>query len=147
MSLHLYWCSQWQRRHAFVGMPKIEGAPTAETLFELCTRVLQESVGLSADDFARKLVQLACDGASVLQGSQSGLGVRLLAIAPFLLLIHCHAHRLDLVAGTLKLHAGFEIATALSLAPVGFYARSTKRLDALKAVCYLSVLPFHAALA
>jgi hypothetical protein len=136
MSLHLYWCSHWERRHAFIDMPKIEGAPDAETLFNLFLKVVKERVSLSPEQLARKLVQLACDGASVLQGTKPGLGVRLLAVVPFLFIMHCHAHRLDLVTGTLRDQDGFKSATAM--APAGFYARSTRRLEALKDVCLSS---------
>jgi hypothetical protein len=119
-------------------MPKIEGAPDAKTLFNLFLKVVEERVGLSPEQLARKLVQLACNGASVLQGTKSGLGVRLLAVVPFLIIMHCRAHRFDLVAGTLRDRDGFKSATALSMAPVGFYARSTRRLEALKGVCFSS---------
>jgi hypothetical protein len=124
--------------HAFIDMPKIEGAPDAKTLFNLFLKVVEERVGLSPEQLARKLVQLACNGASVLQGTKSGLGVRLLAVVPFLIIMHCRAHRFDLVAGTLRDRDGFKSATALSMAPVGFYARSTRRLEALKGVCFSS---------
>lgn len=134
MSIHLYWSSGWTRQHAFIAMPRIEGAPNAETLFNLLVTTLEKYVGLYAKELARKLVQLACDGASVLQGAETGLAVRLLAVAPFLVIMHCHAHRLDLVAGSIKTDAAFALATSMSTAPTAYYARSTKRLEALKDV-------------
>lgn len=43
-----------------------------------------------------KLVGLGSDGASVMMGRHSGVGVQLKSVAPFLVHTHCVAHRLAL---------------------------------------------------
>lgn len=147
MSVHLYVClPTWEWKHCFVGLPVIQGRPNAETLFELLKCTLAENAGLKGEQLARKLVQLARDGASVLQGQSTGLGVRLKGVAPFLLTMHCHAHRLDLVSGSLnKGDPAFALVDGLATAPFKWNLRCKPLADELRKVRSRSGCARHAA--
>jgi hypothetical protein len=55
--------------------------------------VLKDSLSLSLDVIARKLVAFASDGASVMLGRENGVAAVLRQIyAPFLNHVHCFAH-------------------------------------------------------
>jgi hypothetical protein len=131
MSVHVYYCHRWQRVHAFAGLPKIEGNQTAQVLLTVLVDALKGRLALTSSDLQHKLMQFACDGAAVLQGQYNGVGVRLQELCPFMLVVHCHAHRLDLVAESMDKQPVMQQATALALAPAAYFARSTVRVSAL----------------
>lgn len=103
MSVHLYYTENWAQKSVLAGLPVIIGAPNAANL----TSLLLETVGnfgdLSNEQLARKVVMMAADGASVLQGHLNGVIVRVQEeVGPFLLGMHCHAHRADLAGATIS---------------------------------------------
>jgi hypothetical protein len=55
-----------------------------------------KSVGLTEEEWTRKLVGFGSDGASVNIGKKSGVITRLQELQPLVQGIHCHAHRLEL---------------------------------------------------
>ncbi|XP_078670963.1 zinc finger protein 862-like [Branchiostoma floridae x Branchiostoma belcheri] len=57
-----------------------------------------ENVSVTRNDLSRRLVGFGSDGASVMQGVQNGVAVKLREICPSLVSIWCVAHRLELTA-------------------------------------------------
>ncbi|XP_076463272.1 uncharacterized protein C17orf113-like [Babylonia areolata] len=68
-------------------------AGDAETVFNKVSQVLNQK-GIDTV----KVIGLGSDGASVMFGKNSGVGVRLQQICPHLVHVHCAAHRVALVA-------------------------------------------------
>ena len=64
----------------------------AETIYNALMNFMEEK----NINCGTKLVGLGSDGASVMMGRHSGVGVRLKSVAPFLVHTHCVAHRLAL---------------------------------------------------
>lgn len=129
MSIHCYVVMPgFQRKHVFVGLPKIQGKPNADNLRKLFLSTLREKVGLTADIIKHRLVCIAADGASVLQGELSGLITRIKAAdAPFIIANHCSAHRLQLAAKDFKDDRIVEGAAGLCFMTYNFFARSDYR--------------------
>ena len=76
-------------------------AGDAETTYNKPVEVC-EKIGLDP----RKIVGLGSDGASVMLGKKTGVGVRLKARSPHLTHVHCIAHRVNLAAsGAAKLES------------------------------------------
>jgi hypothetical protein len=65
--------------------------------------VLTLRAKLSDADLARKLVCCSADGASVMAGPHTGVLTRLLTLAPYMVPMHCMAHRTDLAVGALEM--------------------------------------------
>ena len=70
---------------------KADAASITQAVFNSMT-----TVGLSKQDFVKKLVGFASDGAAVMQGRNNGVAVRLREHQPKLQSVHCMAHRLEL---------------------------------------------------
>ena len=70
---------------------------TAENLYLEVKKALNEIVGMDDLKIAKKLVCVGADGAAVMQGQRTGLCERLqTSIVPYMLGIHCMAHRMNL---------------------------------------------------
>ena len=96
--LHVYLLEDWHRESIFVAVPCIEGPPTAENLTSLALHTLEERLGLTVAQLSQRLVIVAANDASVLQGQSSGLIKRVqLQAAPYAQPKHCMAHRVDLL--------------------------------------------------
>lgn len=75
------------------------------------------------------------DGASVMTGSQSGVGVRLQQLNPFMLCIHCIAHRLALCCADSAEDLDYpDMAENVVNDMSSFFNRSGKRAVELKKV-------------
>uniref|UniRef100_A0A1B6L033 Uncharacterized protein n=1 Tax=Graphocephala atropunctata TaxID=36148 RepID=A0A1B6L033_9HEMI len=68
---------------------------TASGMMEELLKQL-ESLGLGNEFIKDHLISLTCDGASVLLGKKSGLGIKLKEKFPNLFIWHCLNHRLEL---------------------------------------------------
>ncbi|KAH9296664.1 hypothetical protein KI387_044244 [Taxus chinensis] len=69
----------------------------AENLYKIVVSHLKDVAGMTDYEIATKLVCVGADGASVMQGHRTGLCVRLqTTVAPYMLPIHCMAHRMNL---------------------------------------------------
>lgn len=95
--IHVYVVDKHVRNENFIGIFKLQVNANAENIFELVTKSMKDSLGMTSMEIAKKLVCLGADGASVMQGQRNGLCVRLqTSIAPYMLGIHCMAHRTNL---------------------------------------------------
>lgn len=75
----------------FLGFYDVSADRTAEALYELLDKILQEF------DYEHKLVGQCYDGASVMSGHLNGLQKKIKDKAPQAVFVHCLAHRLNLV--------------------------------------------------
>nr|XP_047122893.1 zinc finger protein 862-like [Hydra vulgaris] len=98
-----------------------------------CLKQSFERVGIS--DMSKKLVGLNVDGASVNLGIHSGLGALLKLDSPWLQLIYCFNHRLELaLKDAFEKTAAFEICETFLLNLRSLYEQSPKRLRELKLI-------------
>ena len=80
---------------------------TAENIYELVIDSLKEIGGMDNSMIEKKLECVGADGASIMQRQRNGLCARLqLPTSPYMLSIHCMAHRMNL---------SFEIVSKFSL--------------------------------
>lgn len=131
MSIHFYYVKDWQRQHCFIALPRIHGSPNAANLVEVLLTAIFRVLQLTRSMLAGRVVMLACDGASVLQGEFSGVVARLKALFPFMQGMHCFAHRFDLAGGVMKKCVVMINAVAIATTAATFYAHSTLRLGEL----------------
>jgi hypothetical protein len=118
-------------------LAQVTGTPDAATLTKLLVSVLT-GIGLSSAQLERSWVGLASDGAAVLTGQHTGLATRVgQSHAPYVIHIHCWAHRTNLAAKVLD---SVGIVTKLRSALQSLsshFCNSTKRQQQLRA-CQLS---------
>ena len=69
----------------------------------MCSIKVQVMLGAREID-CQKVIGFGSDGAPVILGKVSGVGVRLAGVSPFLTHIHCVAHRCALVASSTAQH-------------------------------------------
>ena len=82
--------------------------------------------------FEEKLVGLNVDGASVNTGKHKGLGARIKEIAPWLDVVHCFNHRLELsIKDALEKIPNFQTINEFLLKLYYLYQKSPKRLRCL----------------
>ena len=114
--------------HRYLELNLLRGAPDAANLYETLLDVLTRVGGLSLEELRRKLVCVGCDGASVLQGERTGVVTQLREkIAPFMMAIHCFAHRTNLVAGVMDDMPAMQRVEGLLRSVYGFFTRSSLR--------------------
>ena len=68
----------------------------AEHITAAITTATSAGLAMEEEVWKKKLVGLGSDGAAVMLGSRSGVGVRLADGHPHVLAVHCMAHRLEL---------------------------------------------------
>ena len=92
--------------------------------------------GLDEAVVCRKLVAVAADGASVMQGCISGVLMQLLlGHAPLVLPYHCAAHRWDLCAAAAGKHKMLAGVKQLLHVSYNYFSKSPQRLHQLTKVC------------
>ena len=96
-------------RHSYLlGIHKMTKSSTGENIYELIIDSLNEIGGMNHSMTAKKLLCVGVDGASVMQGRRNGICARMqLSASPYILSIHCMAHRMNLA---------FKIVSKFSLA-------------------------------
>lgn len=122
----------------FLGNLEIsEVSVTAEVIFNvLCTFL--ESRNINIKDIAG----FGSDGASIMTGSKSGVATRIKELSPFLLAVHCMAHRLNLVTEAAAKNVPYVHEFQGVLTSLFYYFRtSTSRVLELKAIQDLLDLP------
>lgn len=75
----------------FVGIDAVEKAD-AETI----TKAIKGVMGMVSPQWEDKLVAVATDGAEVMVGARTGVVQRLRGDRPYVVGVHCMAHRLEL---------------------------------------------------
>ncbi|KAG1666045.1 hypothetical protein FOA52_006919 [Chlamydomonas sp. UWO 241] len=96
-SLTAYIMVNWERVPAVLDVPRIDDAPNAETLTEMLIKAIGLA-GIDADAMRERLMSVAFDGASVMQGEFSGVATRVRTEPPFTLAMWFVTHRMALSA-------------------------------------------------
>jgi hypothetical protein len=94
---------------------------------------LKESGGMDPLMIAKKLVCVGADGALVMQGQRNGLCVRLqLSASPYMLSIHCMAHRMNLAFKIVSKFPSVSKVEDLVREAYAYFSRSPKRFSEFK---------------
>ncbi|VDI55336.1 Hypothetical predicted protein [Mytilus galloprovincialis] len=88
-------CNSGKIETKFIGVASMVRA-NAEGITNGLKYLVSQNLKLQWNDFAKKLVAVSCDGASVMVGSRSGVATLLCKDQPALITLHCMAHRLEL---------------------------------------------------
>jgi hypothetical protein len=100
----VYVVLDWVRVPLLLNIAKVEGQG-ADSLFAMIESALLEEGGLSREEIGKKLICFGADGVNVFQGHHNGCITQMHDFyAPFSLGVHCMAHRMNLVIGTLSLY-------------------------------------------
>jgi len=76
-----------------------------ENLYNLVIKSLKEVANMDAFEIAMKLICVGVDGAAILQGHRNGICIIIqIIVAPYLIPIHCMAHRLNLAYKIISVH-------------------------------------------
>ncbi|KAG8197548.1 hypothetical protein JTE90_007284 [Oedothorax gibbosus] len=106
----------------FLALRNVESG-TADALKSLLLDVLKE-FGI---DFEKKLVAFCCDGASVNLGIRRGVSTQLKEICPWLFVVHCLNHRLELAVKDSASNTQFETVINMLGKLYAYYKRSPKK--------------------
>jgi len=135
MSVHVHVLnSAWEREALFLKLHRLAVTKAdAKTLAGALVEVLQSDGGMTNDDLQRKLINVSCDGASVLSGLKGGAVSKLRSLfAGFLEHIHCIGHRIDLSAHALDNLYIMQVVEELLKEVYNFFARSGARSQRLR---------------
>lgn len=133
LGMHIYVVVNCERVPLYLCMQKFDNSSNANVITEMVIRALHTHGGLSREDIAKKCVCVGCDGASVLQGCRSGVCMQLeLSYAPFMVGIHCMAHRTNLAGRILSDVQLVSKIEALVHSTYTYFARSPKRWNEFK---------------
>lgn len=113
---------------------QLKEAPKAAYLAELFKSALRDVVGLDEEcDIGPRFVAMGSDGASVMTGEHNGLISQLRnTIAPFLIAVHCAAHRVNLAAAVVTQVALVGQVIAMLNSTFNLFSRSSKRANEYK---------------
>ncbi|MCO5598189.1 hypothetical protein L7F22_052281 [Adiantum nelumboides] len=133
MAMHVYIVKNYRREVKYLCLSKIDGSSNAENLLCLVIENLKVFGGIESTNLGGRLMCVGCDGASVLQGNRAGLIIRLtLEHAPFVLGIHCMAHRTNLAGKIISKVALVSKIEGVIHDAYNYFSRSPKRLSEYK---------------
>jgi hypothetical protein len=116
----------------FICLEEVGVDPSAAGYFNTVMRGLEKVLGWGETELEEKLVATATDGASVMQGSKSGLVKRLRDIAPYNIGVQCTAHQVNLAADVLDDIPAFHRIKCVVQNIRNYFSASPKRTAALK---------------
>lgn len=123
--------NQGQPTTKFVGLSQ-PVSPNARGLYKAIMAAL-EGVGLNEEEVAKKLIGFGCDGANVMIGKKGGVSAFLTQLQPFLITVHCFAHRLELAyKDAVKGSRLYDSCTVVLMGLYYFYHNSPKQRQNLK---------------
>lgn len=103
MSIHMV--NDHIRHSHLLGILKIRENSTIVNIYELVINSFEGIDGMDNLMISKELVFLGENGTSVMQGQRNGLCVRLqLSISPYMISIHCMAHRMNVAFKIVSLH-------------------------------------------
>jgi hypothetical protein len=127
--IHVYVMSFWSRQAHMLALLKMEpDGATADSLTKLLVGALTVQGDLTVEEVASKLLCFGADGVATFQGTRNGVSKQIKqSYAPFMIGIHCFAHRLQLCAKSLS----------LLLHSHSYFAHSPKRAVEFQALAQL----------
>lgn len=101
----------------------------AENLYNLVIKNLKEVSNMNDFEIVIKLICVGADGAIVMQGQRNGICIILQTISsPYLIPIHCMAHRLNLSYNIISVHNDVAEVKDLIRELYSYFMNSFKRL-------------------
>jgi hypothetical protein len=132
LAVHLYFCKDWARKRVLAGLPVLAKRPNAENVAELWLKTILNFLGITKAQLASRMVMLAADGASALQGEFTGAIKRFIDTAAlFAEKMHCAAHRVELSAKSVAKDPVFQEAKTMLTTAYNYFNRSNVRRMAL----------------
>jgi hypothetical protein len=127
--IHVYIMQNWSRMSLLCSLQKMtSGGATADMLTQTIIGALSSNGGLEATDLAGKLLCFGADGASAFQGHKNGVVKQMREkYAPFVLGVHCCAHKLNLCAKSLSNLGVMHALEDVLQASHGYFAHSPKK--------------------
>jgi hypothetical protein len=137
--IHVYVMSFWSRQAHMLALLKMEpDGATADSLTKLLIGALTVQGDLSAEEIASKLLCFGADGVATFQGTRNGVTKQIKQNhAPFMIGIHCFAHRLQLCAKSLSSLHVLGCIEALLLHSHSYFSHSPKRAVEFHALAQL----------
>jgi hypothetical protein len=103
VSIHAYIMENWTRAPLLIACKQVIGGATANNLTKMILTALEEAGGMDKIANRTNLISFGADGVSVFQGCRTGVATQLrMKHAPFLVSVHCFAHRLNLAYKSLS---------------------------------------------
>jgi len=126
--IHVYTFIEHVRQPHLLTIHRMKEACNSENLFNLVVNSLKEVANLDDMEIARKLICVGADGASVMQGNKNELCIRLqTSVAPYMILIHCMAHKLNLAYKIVITHTCVAKVEELINEVYAYFSKSSKR--------------------
>lgn len=139
LSVHAYIVQDWVRVPLLVSLQRVECTPNAENLTSLIMEAVANGGGLDSEMIAKKLLSFGADGASALQGQRSGVTMQIKEKhAPFVMGVHCVAHRCNLAFKALSSLGIFGDIEKLLGVTHAYFCKSPKRFAEFKHLAELT---------
>ena len=128
LSIHIYVCIGFRRVPILLSLSCLEGGNGALAVREMIEGMLSHHFGLSPAKVASRLVCFGADGVSVFQGRKNGVTTQMRQhMAPFVIGVHCMAHRTNLAVEPLSDLPVVAKVEALCQAMFSYFSHSPKR--------------------
>lgn len=127
ISIHAHYVHNFERKPVLLDLCEVTGSATAENITAALIEVVTK-YGMDNKFLAERLICVGADGASVMAGNKNGLGVALATeYAPYMVMIHCHNHKLALASKVLSTDGLVGDAENLVKSIYSFFSHSAKR--------------------
>lgn len=128
ISIHVYVVKNFVRIPYLLSLQKIVDGTGSDNLTSLLLKALETEGGLVGDDVSSKLLCFGADGVAAFHGVHKGVTRQMqLGVAPFLIGVHCHAHRLQLAVKTLSDMLCMQSIEKVLAKTYNYFAHSPKR--------------------
>ncbi|KAK7095474.1 hypothetical protein V1264_006873 [Littorina saxatilis] len=139
---YVRYCVEGEVRVRLAGVKHLERGDAPHVL-EALDQALREFTGQSSEEWKRKLVGFASDGAAVNFGCKQGVAARLKTSRPKLVTVHCTAHRLELAFKDMTAQVEYyKKVSKLMKDLYDFYYRSPLNRSMLQRAAQAADLPF-----
>jgi hypothetical protein len=128
LSVHIYVCIGFKRVSIMLGLFRLVEGNGATAVKEAISTCISWQAGFSESVVAERLVCFGADGVSVFQGARAGVTQQLKQKdAPFLIGVHCMAHRTNLAVEPLSNLPMVEKLETLCQALYNYFTMSSKK--------------------
>jgi len=139
LSIRAYIVQNWVRIPLLISLQRVECSSNVENLTEMIVGAINLGGGLDSKAIANKLMSLGANGALTLQGARSRVTQQVKEKhAPFLIDVHCVAHRCNLAFKALTNLGMFGDIEKLLLVTYGYLYKSSKRYSEFKQLAELT---------
>jgi hypothetical protein len=129
VSIHAYIMENWTKVPLLIACKQVLGGATANNLTKVISTALEDAGGMDKIANRTKLISFGANGVSVFQGCRTGVATQLkMKHAPFLISVHCFAHRLNLAYKSLSSMGVMPGIESLLSSTYGYFAHSPKKV-------------------